>query len=354
MHISLHSICCYLFVVLAQSAVAGSTSDTQDLFRIPYSDDNLHVYALPMGEGESTVIQCPGGDLVIVDMGSSSGGWTVDRVHSFLQHQLDSVRTVIVSNTSPEHYNYLAGVIGTAAQGLERVIVGGKREFYESDLQFTAWLDTHEKKVSFLNEGEPCITDCDITNIACGSPSMGVELNVLGANLAQNHSNSGIILRLVSQEFKLLLPGDFAGHDIEELVMYEWSLLGSSLASSHFKLARHGSADGANGESFLQAISPAYAFSSNAYPDDYDEWDPNCDIVWRLLNLQCIKKSKYVSSFACGSANRGSPIRYNNWPYEIHSTSVDQHLGKLIRINVNTSEPLNSRTAPLLHSTPLE
>ena len=354
MHLSPHSICGYLLILLAQVVVAGSTTGTQNLFRIPYSDDDLHVYALPMGEGESTVIQCPGGEIVIVDMGSKSGGWTETRVHSFLEHQLGNVRTVIVSNTSPEHYNYLAGVIANAAPGLERVILGGKREFYESDLEFADWLDTHEKIVSFLNEGEPCITDCDVTNIPCGSPALGLELNVLGANLAQNHSNSGIILQLVSQEFKLLLPGDFAGHDIEELVIYEWNLVGKSLASSHFKLARHGSADAANGESFLLAISPSYAFSSNAYPDDYEEWDPNCDIVWRLLNLQCIKKSKYVSSFACGSANRGSPIRYNNWPYEIHSTSVDQHLGKLIRINVNTTEPLNARTAPELYYIPLE
>nr|BDO47360.1 Hexaxilin-7 [Euplectella curvistellata] len=354
MHLSLHPISCYLLVLLVHAAVAGSTPETEELFRIPYSDDNLHIYVLPMGEGESTVIQCPGGDIVIVDMGSMRGGWTGDRVHTFLQHQLENVRTVIVSNTSPEHYNYIAGVIGTAALGLEKVIVGGRREFYESDLDFTAWLDTHEKKVRFLNEGEPCITDCDVTSIQCGSPAKGAELNVLGANLAQNHSNSGIILQLVSQEFKLLLPGDFAGHDIEELVIYEWNLLGSSLASSHFKLARHGSADGTNGESFLLAISPSYAFASNAYPDDYDEWDPNCDIVWRLLNLQCIKKSKYISSFACGSANRGSPIRYNNWPYEIHSTAVDQQLGKLIRINVNLTEPLNASTAPQLYYIPLE
>ena len=352
MHISPHYLFCYLFV-LAHAAVAGSTRHTE-LLRIPYSDENLHVYALPMGEGECTVIQCPGGDLVLVDMGSRSGGWTVDRVHAFLQHQLESVRTVVVSNTSPEHYNYIAGVIGTAALGLERVVVGGRKEFYESDTDFTAWLDAHNKIVRFVNEGEPCITDCDVTSIPCGSEAMGVELNVLGANLAQNHSNSGIILQLVSQEFKLLLPGDFTGHDIEELVVYEWNLVGISLASSHFKLSRHGSSDGANGESFLSAISPSYAFSSNAYPDDYDGWDPNCDIVWRLLNLQCIRKSKYVGSFACGSANRGSPIRYNNWPYEIHSTSVDQHLGKLIRINVNTTEPLNSRTGPELYYVPLE
>ncbi|KAI6659346.1 hypothetical protein LOD99_15017 [Oopsacas minuta] len=331
----------YFLIVL----VASVTSLPNDVFRIPYSDDNLHIYALPMGEGESTVIQCPGGDIILVDMGSSGNGWTKDRVYQFLLHQLERVKTVIISNTSPEHYNYIPTVLRTVS-GLQQIVIGGRSEYYEADRDFSSWLEVNNKKVNFLNSGEPCITDCDISTISCGDEAAGVQLNVLGSNLAQNHSNSGVILQLVSQEFKLLLPGDFTGHDMEELIIYEWNLVGFSLSSSHFKLSKHGSADRANGESFLLAISPNYAFSSNAYPNNYDGWDPDCDIVWRLLNLQSIRKSKYVDSYSCGDSNDHKPVRYNNWPYEIHSTSVDQYLGKLIRINVNTTDPINSKTSP--------
>ena len=342
---------CYILCVIVSVASVICVPSKKDLLTLPYSDEHLHIYALPMGQGESTVIQCPGGDLILVDMGSTSKGWSTERVYSFLQPQLDRVQTVVISNTSPEHYNYIATVLGNAP-GIQRVIIGGRQEYYESDREFSEWVQAHDKKVSFINKGDPCITDCDITSINCGQSEMGVELKVLGANLGQNYSNSGIILQIISQEFKLLLPGDFAGHDMEDLVIYEWNLLGVSLSSSHLKLSKHGSADGANGESFLLAISPYYAFSSNAYPNNYDGWDPDCDIVWRLLNLQCIRKSKYVGSFACGSANRETPVHYRNWPYEIHSTSVDQHLGKLIRINVNTTEPLNSKNPPQIYYVP--
>ena len=50
-----------LLVVLSSTSVSG--------------DDKLHVFALPVGQGDATVIKCPddnGGELTIIDMGSSS------------------------------------------------------------------------------------------------------------------------------------------------------------------------------------------------------------------------------------------------------------------------------------------
>ena len=347
MHLSIRSLrSSCLFISFALALAVPMSGVSGELLRIPNPDEQLHIYALPVGDGESTVLQCPGGDLVVVDMGSRGRGWSAERVSSFLEHQLDRVRSVVVSNTSPEHYNYLAGVLGDRSSQLELVVLGGREEYYQGDAGFSAWLKTHEKMVRYVNSGEPCITDCDISAIACGEEGSEVQLKLLGANLAQNQSNAGIILQVSSQEFRLLLPGDFAGHDMEELVLYEWSVLGYSLASSHYKLSRHGAANKANGEKFLTAVSPSYAFSSNGYPDSYDSWNPSCDIVWRLLNLQCIHKSKYIGSFACGNSQTRSPMQYNNWPYEIHSTSADQHLGRLLRINVNTTDTKNARTPP--------
>ena len=37
------------------------------------SNDLLNVYALPVGQGDCTIIQCPNGNLVVVDCGSTGG-----------------------------------------------------------------------------------------------------------------------------------------------------------------------------------------------------------------------------------------------------------------------------------------
>lgn len=315
------------------------------LFRIPSPDESLHIYALPMGQGECTIIQCPGGDIIIIDMGSVGSGWSASRVYSFLSHQLSQVKTIIVSNTSPEHYNFLTQVVGSGRTSVNRIILGGKVENYGIYSKFVRWLNTYKNRLEIVNNGKPCITDCNVEPIVCGDVRFNSSLKILGANLGQNHSNSGIILQIITRGFKLMLPGDFSGHDMEELITYEWNSIGYPLSSTHYKLSKHGSTNQANGEAFLEAVSPQYAFTSNAYPDYQNGWDPSCETVWRLLNIQTIRKSKYVGKFSCGDVRQKEPVQYNNWPYEIHSTSADPYYGKLIRINVNLTSADYSQTS---------
>ncbi len=55
--------------------------------RIPDPDGQLHFYFLPVGQGDTTVIQCPEGQLGIYDMGSTSRAssrfWKADKLLTF-------------------------------------------------------------------------------------------------------------------------------------------------------------------------------------------------------------------------------------------------------------------------------
>ena len=56
---------------------------------LPKPDGFMHVYALPVGQGDSHVVQCPSGSLSIIDLGSSedalAGYWATSELISFLK-----------------------------------------------------------------------------------------------------------------------------------------------------------------------------------------------------------------------------------------------------------------------------
>ena len=53
---------------------------------MPPADGNLNMYILPVGQGDAHVIQCPTGEIAIVDMGRTKGRefWTETNIKSFL------------------------------------------------------------------------------------------------------------------------------------------------------------------------------------------------------------------------------------------------------------------------------
>ena len=69
----------------------------QGLGIMPNPDSYLHIYALPVGDGDATLIQCPGGELIIIDLGTSSVGasWTPYQVRSWMGTNFDPVSTIV-------------------------------------------------------------------------------------------------------------------------------------------------------------------------------------------------------------------------------------------------------------------
>ena len=54
-------ILCYLLTILPYSEQKAPVLQAE-------GDGQLHIYALPVGQGDGTVIQCPKGDIAIVDL----------------------------------------------------------------------------------------------------------------------------------------------------------------------------------------------------------------------------------------------------------------------------------------------
>lgn len=358
------SFACVGFVLFWQLVTGNG------LTKLPPPDNKLNVYALPVGQGDCTIIQCPAnlyqriGDkrrritptLTVVDMGATRrlGQYMREAdVSDFLGEQVKYIEVVTISHNDADHHNYIPTVLPkTQLHALKGVYIGcAKNDYsgYEYDESTTkGWLSAIENwgKLKFA-EGNACTIRCPAISICGGT----VTLRMLGANLANSRCSSdpnsnSLVLRLEYNKFKLLLPGDFqdtaAGSNggAQNLLVNAWN---GGIQADFYKLAHHGAYQGgsnmttrANKDHFLKAIRPKYAFSSSAAPPNYYN-HPNCGLFNRLVHLGSIHKGNQVTgviqqTYSCGGPRRFAYTIHNPNNYGIYSTAPTSDQPTIIHI----------------------
>ena len=80
---------------------------------MPKASGKLQVYSLPLGEGDATIVQCPSGETIVINMGQSTKvveGWNVGMVQAYMRNTVDRVTTIVVSHPGKAHYNFISDV----------------------------------------------------------------------------------------------------------------------------------------------------------------------------------------------------------------------------------------------------
>ena len=306
----------------------------QNLGIMPNPDTYLHIYVLPVGDGDATLIQCPGGELIIIDLGTSylGAGWTPYQVRTWMGNNVDLVSTIVITKGSEDHYNYIPSVF-QSNMNINRIILGGKKEDYSSD-SFTNWVNQRTHVLEFVNSQEPCITNCKTKPPQCSGKNGTVSFRFLGANLGSDANGRSLLLQLTAKNgaFKMFFPGDFEGTDIENLVMNEWIWMGETIQSTHYKISNRGDGQNSNSFEFLKAIKPKYAFTSSRYPSKSS--GPECSTITRLLSLGSIGKRSRSGNYACYNSNAKAIMQYTNWVYDIYSTTPYPNQNEILEIDV--------------------
>lgn len=295
--------------------------------------NSFQITALPLGNGDSTIVQCPNGDYVLIDMGQSGSlGWNPKMVKSYLRNIIPNITTIVISHADSSHYNFIPYVFdANNSKALDRIILAGYKDDY-TDTEFKYWLNYRSDMVEFVNNQQACISDCKTMPPFCKGTSQ-VWFQYLGANLGNNVYGRSVILSIQSKYFNMFLPGDFEGNDIESLLVDEWSRIGLKINATHMKLSRHGSATYSNSQTLISAIRPNVALVSNEYPSS-PNFNPSCDVVGRLLETGSIEKRYKSMSFACGNIENSRISQYSNWPYEIYTTSPEKYNWQIVSFDV--------------------
>ena len=260
---------------------------------LPHADSNLNIYALPVGQGDLTVIQCPaayGGKISIIDAGSiANTGFTKAKVIHYLKGQ--HIEKIILTHPHKDSINYIAAI-------LEPLRASKVPPVYHS----CNWKAFYE----------PIIKDPKITAKAhqiqkcCGTPCPDyyichnkVKLDVIGSELAPcstDKNGASVVTKIEYKGQNTLIPGDFEG---SQGFVKSFIDCAGNLKSDIYRLAHQGSYGNANRHIILNEIDPKYAFSSSG-PDSYHH--PRCEIRDYLIkDLATTEKHPYVCYTASGS-----------------------------------------------------
>ena len=326
-----------LTTLLLLTRVPDATSDSK--YILPPPSRHLSVFALPVGQGDCTVIQCPNGNIVLMDCGSTSAGnnqMDASDVQDFLGDQINNVVVIMITHPDRDHFNYIPNIKWNR-QAIQAVIIGGKQtNYYRSkNNQFKAihsmLVDADNAgKLYTLNNGQKCIGNCAPGNLGTNfCNNNNIKFQFLGANIRSSSNQKSIVMKIVVGQWSILLSGDMEGAGATQIA----NELEEQLESTIYKMSHHGASSQANKKTWLSAIKPIAAFASSAY-NHGNTHHPRCDAVNRLIRVGTITNAeKHV--FYCGNGKDQDPTVKQEYKYHIYETSPSDNVKCILYYNSN-------------------
>lgn len=331
------------------SAASGLISATSEE-NIPPPTSDLQIFALPVGQGDCTIIQCPNGNIVVFDCGTSGGNRiTADEVASWLGNSgINRVVAIFVTHSNRDHYNYLP-VIQWNTVSTNAVIIGGALGNYPAGTirnWLTGW-DTIGKLFTVGNgQSSPgsCIGNCVVNTNTDFCSDQNIKFSILATNVGSTANQKSIVMKIVVGKWSMMLSGDMEGDASSEIA----NQLGAGLQSLVYKMSHHGASTLANMVTWLTPIAPQFAFASSGFNFGNCR-HPRCETINRLLSLNTITMTT-PHQFYCG--NPGSNPTINNaFPYNMLETSPNPtHICLLTYISDVNSQPQSNCFLPTVQS----
>ena len=271
-----------------------------------------------MGEGDSTIVQCPTGKLSIIDLGTvySKSYWNENDVQRYIG-DLKRVETIIVTRPHPSRYNLLP-MLFEDISWLRSVYISCTSNRYKNSLQMSIWLEKLKAanklfQISSQSTGTLACLGEDCTNIKLCSDSPFLDSRILAANIGGCSPNdsqlkgNSIFLQLKFYDFSMIMPGDMQDPTIDTS-KYLKEIVSSfrdreDLHATVFKAAGNGAWGRANKYFFINAFQPQFIVVSNAVPrkNSANDFAPKCEL---LLYLESREKGSLLNlattqSFQC-------------------------------------------------------
>ena len=345
-----------LTVQMAITVLCVSMHMTEQAYVMPPADANLHVYALPVGQGDATIIQCPstyGGGVTIFDMGSSvseqqSAGITYmtdTQIKAFIG--TSPIRYVYLSHADQDHFSFIPKLNIDVTQ-LIHAYIGCDISNYKGTI--VTWLNAVAKAGKLTTFSAPCTTTCAPPVSICGGGS--IQMRVMGASLDVYNpkvcgNGDSLVARLeYGHGFSLLLPGDLEDYSkvdyyangniasclrgvynkpgVLKTLLNAW---GTGIRSKFYRLAHHGTYPNANKLFFMQAVQPNYVFSSSMLPGtDGSFGHPSCVLYDELvanratIPIAIVTGTQQQTDYSCGKG-KDRYLEDDN-RYGIYTTAV--------------------------------
>ena len=326
--------------VLLFGILIGITS-AQIPTSIPPPTNALQVFALPVGQGDCTIIQCPNGNIAVFDCGSSGGNkMTKTEVQSWLGNNgINRVVAILVSHIHRDHHSYLPFIAWNTTSTVA-VIIGGAISNYPKSIH--NWLNGWNNLGKLFTIGtlqsspSSCTGNCFVNTGTNFCSNQNIQFTILAANVGANSqpNQQSVVMKMVVGQWSMLLSGDMEGDASLNIAKQ----LRAGLQSLVYKMSHHGASRLANMIGWLTPIAPHFAFASSAF--NYGIYKhPRCDTINRLLSLKNITMTT-PHQFYCGTP--GGPFIDNNFQFNMLETSPNlTHICLLTYVSANIQPQSN-------------
>ena len=229
------------------------------------SDNRLHVHFLDVGQGDSILIELPGGGNVLVDGGPDYAGGT-QAMAEILPAWDRTLDLLVATHLDADHSRGLLKTLDNYRVGL--VLTGAP---HTESLLYPEWKSALERgghSAFKVSAGQTVNLDGKVSLRVLHPPSMPLRGPAWDAN------NNSVVIQLAYGEITFLLAGDIESEAERYLVRNA-----DSLESDVLKAAHHGS-NSSSTSTFLKAVNPDWAVISAGQDNQYGH--PHSDVLSRL------------------------------------------------------------------------
>ena len=235
---------------------------------------DLTISFFDVGQGDSTLIECPGGKNILIDAGSTSGVEAEiirDQLLDALTDRQLVIDTLIITHPDADHYNKLQDVLqGINIEKLYRV--GDVNDYYA---EFWAWMNTLNGQVVNLDQDDIDPPSQPNSAIDCGD----AEIYILAANVQSSFSRkntTSIVVMVRFNQFEAIFTGD-ATKKTEKAITDEYPA--TWLNVDLLKIGHHGSLATSTTVNWADTLKPEVAVVS-AGKNSYGH--PRKEVIERL------------------------------------------------------------------------
>jgi len=285
--------------------------------------NDLTIHFIDVGDGDSTLVNCPNGKMILIDAGSSSGFPGGKLRYYLLKHggiAGKPLEALII--TRPDRNNY-----NLATRALDKVpvkkvyLVGTEKD--HSGAKFNRWLNKiDQNRKIFLGSDYFDAENAPNSEISCGD----ADIHILAASVISDKSSkkaSSIVLMIRYDDFEAILTGD-ATTATEAVIMDRFSK--EWLDADLLKVGKHGSLTTSTGGQWEKTIKPKAAIVSSGSKNSAGH--PRKELLERLEPYTLNNQDTHAIEYATWDSAKNKYIWHSAAQYTeaIYSTATNGNL----------------------------
>jgi competence protein ComEC len=278
-----------LTLVLCQPCIQ-STRATLSTGLTTSSPENVIIFFLDVGQGDSILVKTPSKN-VLIDGGPTSAGSAV--VNDLNAYQVSKIDLMVATHPHADHIGGLISVLQSSIP-VQDIVYNGFN--YTSTQTFNTWKTlalTRNLTQGLRNQVYVMSPTINFTILSPTSPTQ------FGSTTDDLNSNS-IVIKFQVGNTSVLLSGD-AQFDTEQFLLSS----GSNLHNQILKVGHHGSSTSTS-IAFLNAVNPSYAVISAGVDNPYGH--PSRQTLDRLSSNNVITYGTYSYGTIIFSLNSASQV----------------------------------------------